>query len=111
MAAAALPTGPFLHSLTWLAVPAAVLTPAVLAALGPQLECLGLSGFGSLDSTQQVRMLRWAAEHPGLRRVPLACDWLPARTAFALLEAGRRTPHLKLDCSNSVLEDLSSMAP
>lgn len=92
---AALPSGPYLRSLTWLAVPAPALTPTVLAAR-PQLECLGLSLFGSLDSAQQVSMLRWAAEHPGLRHVSLGSttDWLQAPTAFALLEAGRRAPHL-----------------
>ena len=66
-----LPPGPWLQSLTWLAVPWAVLanSPAALAA-ARQLEHVCITGvprFGSTPDAKRRAFHAWAAEHPPLR--------------------------------------------
>jgi hypothetical protein len=68
-----LPTGPWLQSLLWLAVPWAGLanSPDALAAAG-QLEHVCITGvpqFGSTPEAKRCAFREWAAHHPSLRYI------------------------------------------
>lgn len=102
--------GAYLPSLRHLAAPDTMVASSLLPLqAATQLESLGLFGFAQALTTEQQRLMQWAAAHPAVRHLALELsgDHLCATSLFAVTGALQRRPDVQLELRGTALRAMA----